>query len=177
MACYALAGSLVRLASRTRHLSRGTEGPALGFMLCYRRPEILNNFCTFTLYRAVSIRQPVRPSHLPFSEAQADNPWRVRASVSMPPFPRRGSFPGSLTLKKAASWSSRKSCLPACFQGIRNMVLAASSQHTPGKCPLSTCSTTQFRSFRVQRALPDAILGTRVAGSISGTDAVGGNIC
>lgn len=69
------------------------------------------------------------------------------------------SLNSAQALNMAASWSSRKSCLPACFQGIRNMVLAVSSQHTPGNCPLSTCSTIQFRSFRVQRALPVAILG------------------
>lgn len=66
---------------------------------------------------------------------------------------------GPLTLNRAASWSSRKSCLPACFQGIRNMVLSASSQHTPGNCPLSNCSIIQLRSFRVLRGLPEAILG------------------
>lgn len=46
-----------------------------------------------------------------------------------------------LTLKMAASSSLRKSCFPACFQGIRNMVLASSSHMTPGYFPLLTCGS------------------------------------
>ena len=120
------------------------------FMLSCCHHEIHAEFCLSILRGAgPTLQSPVYLS-----------PYRVTVPACAPPLPPRGQFPG-FTLKKAASWSSRKSCLPACFQGIRNMVLAASSQHTPGNCPLSTCSTTQFRSFRVQRVLPDAILGIR----------------
>lgn len=45
------------------------------------------------------------------------------------------------TLKMAASSSLRKSCFPACFQGMRNMVLSSSSHTRPGYLPLSTCKT------------------------------------
>lgn len=44
-----------------------------------------------------------------------------------------------LTLKMAASSSLRKSCFPACFHGMRNIVLASSSQTRPGYFPLLTC--------------------------------------
>lgn len=48
-----------------------------------------------------------------------------------------------LTLKMAASSSLRKSCFPACFHGMRNMVLASSSQTRPGYLPLHTCTNAQ----------------------------------
>lgn len=46
-----------------------------------------------------------------------------------------------LTLKMAASSSLRKSCFPACFHGMRNMVLASSSHTIPGYLPLLTCNS------------------------------------
>ena len=52
--------------------------------------------------------------------------------------PKKGFF----TLKMAASSSLRKSCLPACFHGMRNMVLASSSHTSPGYFPLLTFKTT-----------------------------------
>lgn len=56
---------------------------------------------------------------------------------------RRGGWGASrqpvLTLKMAASSSLRKSCFPACFHGMRNIVLASSSQTRPGYFPLLTC--------------------------------------
>lgn len=56
-----------------------------------------------------------------------------------------------LTLKMAASSSLRKSCFPACFQGMRNMVLASSSHITPGYFPLLTWRTSEgLKSYRLQ---------------------------
>lgn len=48
----------------------------------------------------------------------------------------------------AASSSLRKSCFPACFHGMRNIVLAWSSQIRPGYFPLLTCRVHKHLSYK-----------------------------